>query len=175
MLLNAEDDFADTIRPRLDAHYANCERVFCLTSMSDLKRDIGQLRTAIERVENCRLVIVDPVSAYMGQADSHNNSEVRAVLSPLADLAAETRVAVLAVTHLRKGEGAAMYRAMGSLAFVAAARAAWAVCRDKTDPRRRLMLAVKNNLAADVADGLAFTIESHGPDGDRLFAGNESR
>jgi hypothetical protein len=98
----------------------------------------------------------------MGRADSHVNAEVRAVLTPLAELATEKRVAILAVTHLRKGEGAAMYRAMGSLAFIAAARAAWAVVRDKGDPNRRLMLAVKNNLAADVANGLAFTIEPHG-------------
>jgi hypothetical protein len=58
-----------------------------------------------------------------------------------------------------------MYRAMGSLAFVAAARAAWAIVRDKGDPKRRLMLAVKNNLAADTANGLAFRIEPHGAGG----------
>jgi hypothetical protein len=101
----------------------------------------------------------------MGTADSHVNAEVRAVLAPLAELAAQKRVAILAVTHLRKGEGAAMYRAMGSLAFVAAARAAWAVVRDKHDPQRRLMVAIKNNLAADTANGVAFTIEPRGPDG----------
>ena len=68
-----------------------------------------------------------------------------------------------------------MYRAMGSLAFVAAARAAWAVVRDKTDPRRRLMLAVKNNLAADTANGLAFTIEPYGPGGAPDVLGTLSR
>jgi hypothetical protein len=163
VLLSAEDDFADTVRPRLDAHDADVSRVFALTSLADLARDIDQLRSAIERVENCRFVVVDPISAYMGKADSHVNAEVRAVLTPLGQLASEKRVAILAVTHLRKGEGAAMYRAMGSLAFVAAARAAWAVVRDKGDPRRRLMLAIKNNLAADTANGLAYRIEPHGP------------
>ncbi len=165
VLLSAEDDFADTIRPRLDAHEADCERIFSLTSLADLALDIGQLHEAIDDTDQCRLVVVDPISAYMGRADSHVNAEVRAVLTPLGHLAAEKRVAIMAVTHLRKGEGAAMYRAMGSLAFVAAARAAWAIVRDKQDARRRLMLAVKNNLAADVANGLAFTVEPHGPSG----------
>ncbi len=165
VLLSAEDDLADTIRPRLDAHEADCERIFSLASLADLARDIDQLAAAIDGADGCRLVVVDPVSAYMGRADTHNNAEVRAVLTPLAQLAGEKRVAILAVTHLRKGDGVAMYRAMGSLAFVAAARAAWAVVRDKHDARRRLMLAVKNNLAADVATGLAFTIEPHGTGG----------
>ncbi len=165
VLLSAEDDLADTIRPRLDAHDADVSRVFSLTSLADLGKDVDQLRAAIDRATGCRLVVVDPVSAYMGGADSHKNAEVRAVLAPIAELAAEKRVAIVCVTHLRKGEGAAMYRAMGSLAFVAAARAAWAVVRDPADPLRRLVLAVKNNLAADVANGLAYTIDGHGPGG----------
>jgi hypothetical protein len=164
-LLSAEDDLADTIRPRLDAHEADVSRVHAITSLSDLGRDVQQLRAAIDRIESCRLVIVDPISAYMGRADSHVNAEVRAVLAPLAELAAETGIAILAVTHLRKGEGAAMYRAMGSLAFVAAARAAWAVVRDKTRADRRLLLPIKNNLARDVGSGLAYRVESHGFDG----------
>ncbi len=131
----------------------------------DLARDIDQLSAAIDATPDCRLVIIDPVSAYMGRSDSHVNAEVRAVLAPLAELASEKRVAVVCVTHLRKGEGAAMYRAMGSLAFVAAARAAWAVVRDRNDQKRRLLLVVKNNLSGDVGTGLAYTVESHCPGG----------
>jgi len=133
VLLSAEDDLGDTIRPRLDAHGADVTRIVALKSIKgadgagdynrlfDLSRDLEHLRAAIGTVENCRLIVVDPISAYLGKTDSHKNSDVRGVLSPLADLAAETRVAILAVSHLRKGEGAAIYRTMGSLAFVAAA------------------------------------------------------
>jgi hypothetical protein len=86
-------------------------------------------------------------------------------LGPLQTLAAKRNLAVLAVTHLRKEEGAAMYRTMGSMAFIAAARAAWIVCKDKDTPRRRLLLPLKNNLANDTI-GLAYTIEPHGPKGE---------
>jgi hypothetical protein len=109
---------------------------------------------------DCRLVIVDPISAYLGDVNEQCNSEVRGLLLPLAALAQQHGVAVLAVSHLRKKEGAAIYRTMGSLAFVAAARAAWLVSKDPKEPQRRLLLPLKNNLARDVG-GLSFTIESH--------------
>lgn len=70
--------------------------------------------------------------------------------------------AVLAVTHLRKSPGAAIYRAMGSLAFAAAARAVWGVVANESDKSRRLLLAVKQNLAPDGGE-LAYSIEApHG-------------
>jgi hypothetical protein len=83
---------------------------------------------------------------------------------PLAKLAEEMQVAIVAVSHVRKGDGSASDRANGSVAFVAAARAAWIVVADENDPDRRLMLSVKNNLAAD-GTGLAYTIQSAGSDG----------
>ena len=176
VLLSAEDDLADTIRPRLDAAGAEVSRIIALEAVVQrnpqtgaamrtpfcLATDLPALESAIEQVGDCRLVVIDPITAYLGATDSHKNAELRGLLHPLADLARRHRVAVVAVTHLRKAGGPAMYRAMGSLAFVAAARAVWAVTKDKDNPRRRLVLPVKNNLAADVM-GMAYTIEAIGP------------
>jgi len=50
---------------------------------------------------------------------------------------------------------------MGSLAYTAAARAAWAVAKDRDDPARRLFLPIKCNLAPDPS-GLAYRLESEG-------------
>ncbi len=91
--------------------------------------------------------------------DSHSNAEVRGILAPLAALAARLGFAVLCVTHLRKSAGAAIYRAISSIAFAAAARAVWAVAPDPEDGGRRLLLAVKQNLSAS-AGGLAFRFET---------------
>jgi putative DNA primase/helicase len=176
ILLSAEDDLTDTIRPRLDARGADCSKIVAIRAIAgkdsesryrrafDLARDLEHLEAELERMKDCRLVVVDPISAYLGRSAENVNAEVRSLLSPLAALAADRNVAVVVVTHLRKGEGTAMHRTMGSMAFVAAARAAWIVCRDPQTPNRRLMLPLKNNLATDVA-GLAYSIEPKGPNG----------
>lgn len=168
IMLNCEDGLADTIRPRLDSHQADTTRVVALQAVRsasiterqrpfDLSRDLDALEKAIIDMPDCRVVVIDPLSAYLGEIDSHRNDEVRAILAPLCTLAVKYGIAVIGVTHLNKGSGAAIYRTMGSLAFVAAARSAWCVAGDKSNPSRRLLLPVKNNLGND-STGLAFSI-----------------
>jgi hypothetical protein len=175
VLLNAEDDAGDTIRPRFDAAGGDVGRVLVLeavrrrgkasTDSFCLKTDVGHLETAIRKVRDCRLVVIDPISAYLGRTDSHNNAEVRELMAPLAALAAKYSVAVILVTHFNKGATAnAIYRAMGSIAFAAASRAVWCIVKDKQNPRRRLFLPLKNNLGGD-ALGLAYAIGRSGPGG----------
>ncbi|MBX3375170.1 MAG: AAA family ATPase [Phycisphaeraceae bacterium] len=178
LILSAEDAIADTIRPRLDAAGADVERIMALEAIRtvtdngresvrgfDLSQDMAALERAIRTLQDCRLVVIDPVTAYLGRTDSHKNAEIRGLLAPLSELAERHRVAVVAVTHLNKsGGGPAIYRAMGSLAFAAAARAAWAVSKDKADPQRRLLLPIKNNIAPD-AGGLSYRIQPAGVGG----------
>ena len=171
IILSAEDDPGDTIRPRLEAVGANLNRCIVLEAVRDqtpdgeernrtfnLQSDIKRLGQHLSKLQAC-LIVLDPISAYLAGIDSHKNTDVRAALAPLAKLAEEHGVAVLAVTHLNKGNGSgeALMRFTGSLAFVAAARAAFLVTKDGDD--RRLMLPAKNNLARDT-QGLAFAIES---------------
>src|SRR5690606_17988514 len=102
VLLSAEDDLADTIRVRLDAAGADCERVVALQAVKnedgkggrkisrsiDLTRHRAQVEQAMDEVGNCRLLIIDPISAHLGATDGNSNSEVRALLAELAELAA---------------------------------------------------------------------------------------
>jgi len=172
LLLSAEDDPADTLHPRLTAAGADLSRVHVLTGVRhrdgqgethldtfSLASMMSLLEKTLEELPDCRLVVIDPISAYLQGVDSHRNAEVRSVLSPLAELAQKQGVAVLAINHLNKSAaGPALYRSMGSLAFVAAARAVWSIVRDGNS-ERRLMLPVKNNLGQD-RTGLAYRIES---------------
>ncbi len=178
VLLSAEDDLADTIRPRLDAAGADVARIHSLAAVCgvdqngeyrrgfDLSRDVARLEEVIAELGDCRLVVFDPISTYLGRTKGNDNVEVRGVLAPLTELAGRLGVAVVAVSHLRKVEGPAMYRTMGSMAFVAAARAAYAVGKDKDDPtgQRRLMAPVKNNLGDDET-GLAYRLTAAEPGG----------
>ncbi len=172
IILSAEDDPADTIRPRLERLRADLRRVHCVTGMRfedlpkrkvhsvKLDRDLGAIAQVIGSVPAPRLVIVDPISAYMGEKDSHNNAEVRSLLSELARLAAHFDVAVVCVTHLNKGgQGQkAVYRAMGSLAFTAAARVVLLVAKHPDDPSRRVVAPVKCNIGKETS-GLVYRIE----------------
>ena len=176
VVLNLEDGIADTIRPRLDVHGADCSRVLFVSTTGEfdaegrytpafqLERDLHRLEAMLDRVPDCRLVIIDPIMAFLGRAIESMNTEVRGVMDPLSAMAKKRNLAVLAVTHLRKKDGATLYRALGSLAFVAASRAAWLVCGDPADDGRRLFLPLKNNLAGE-RRGRAFRIESRGPSG----------
>lgn len=179
IFLNAEDDAADTIRPRLEATGADLTRCEMLDAVVDgygpdgkplprsfnLKADLRILRAMLEQRPDVALVVIDPITAYLSGVETHVNADVRAVLAPLGELAAERGVAIVCVSHLNKagmGRGApgdALMRVSGSLAFVAAARAAYVVVRDPENEARRLFLAAKNNIGKDDT-GLAFIVES---------------
>ncbi len=173
IILSAEDDAADTIRPRLKAAGADPERVYILDAVRetgrdgtvrqrpfDLTLDIDRLRELALKIGDVAMIGIDPITAYLGCTDAHRNAEVRAVLAPLAAMAAEIGAAIVCVSHLNKAGGTdAMLRVMGSLGFVAAARAAYLVARDPEDETRRLFLSIKNNLAED-RGGLAFRVQA---------------
>ena len=84
------------------------------------------------------------------------------MLSPLAHVAAETHAAIVAVHHLNKGTSPnALYRASGSLDFVAAARVVHGVAPDPDNEGRRVFVPVKCNIAA-MPEGLGFRIGEEG-------------
>lgn len=167
ILLSAEDDPADTIRPRLDAMQADPSKIKYIESVKqpgggdrlfNLERDVLNLNRVVKTLTSCRLIVIDPISAYMGRIDGHSNTDVRGLLAPLAKMAAQHQIATIAVSHLNKsGGGNPLYRAMGSLAFTAAARAVWTVTKDRADPERRLFLPAKNNISIDNR-GLAYRL-----------------
>jgi hypothetical protein len=172
IVLSAEDDPADTIRPRLEAAGADLAGIHVLQAVRrakssgetalehfSLETDLAELQDAVTSVGDVRLIVIDPISAYLGNVDSHVNAKVRGLLGPLAEIASGLEVAVLAVTHLNKSTSSALYRASGSIAFVAAARAVWLFAKSPDDPTQRLMLPGKMNLAPEQA-GMGYKLEA---------------
>ncbi len=167
LFFSAEDDPEDTINPRLQAVKADGNNIFIFSTVKkdgkdkffDLSKDIDLLTKTVEEAKDISLIIVDPITAFLGETDSHVNAEVRALLSMLSKLAATHSIAIIVVTHLNKSTGGSpLNKITGSLAFVAAARAAYMVIKDENDESRRLFLPVKNNLAEDKG-GFAFRLE----------------
>lgn len=109
LLITAEDGIADTVRPRLDAQCADVTRVHRLTirvgdneRQFSLESHLSALREKLRELGDVRLLIIDPLTAYLGDTDPNKDARVRALLTPLAELAEEMRVAILAIMHLNK-------------------------------------------------------------------------
>ena len=164
LLLSAEDGLADTIRPRLDTLGADATRIHHLAVLraGEHERaiqlaDTAALEQAIAETR-ARVLIIDPMSAYLGSTDSHRDAEVRGLVAPLAALAERTGVAILGIMHLSKGtQRPAIYRAIGSIGFAAAARIVLAVVADDECDDRRILAPVKSNLSAPPA-ALAYAL-----------------
>src|SRR5262249_39471022 len=115
-----------------------------------LHRDLEALSAKLDELRDVAAVFIDPITAYLGDVDSHRNAEVRALLAPLSQVAAQHGTAIMGVSHLNKSAGTeALMRVTGSLAFVAAARAAYLVAPDPENPARRFFLPMKNNIGPD--------------------------
>jgi hypothetical protein len=169
IILSAEDGLADTVRPKVDAQGGNAARVYVLRAVRiagrdcpfNLDRDLPTLEQAV-RETGAILVTVDPLSAYLGARDSFKDSDIRGLLTPLAEMADRCRVAVVGVLHLTKGaQRRLLLRAQGNIAFVAQARTVLAVGEDPETPGRRLLVPVKNNLGP-FPPALAFRLNGSG-------------
>lgn len=165
LTLTAEDGLDDTVVPRLARMGADLSQIHVLRAIRqdgrerpfNLSSDIDQLRCAIEQVRPVA-VFIDPLSAYLGKrTDSHADADVRSVLHPVATLADEFNVAIVALMHLNKAtQMRALYRVSGSVAFTAAARSVFAVV-EEGETGRRLFVPLKMNLAPKPG-ALAFRI-----------------
>jgi putative DNA primase/helicase len=175
ILICCEDDAADTIVPRLIAVGADLSRVHILDwivkksgqgtpsqQLFNLAHDVPSLASLVCKIGDVALIVIDPISAYLGGLDSHKTSDVRGGLAPLQHLAGETGAAVVLISHLNKGsaDANAMARVAGSGAFVAACRSAWLVEADPQDEdrKRRILTPLKNNIGDDQT-GFAFEIK----------------
>ncbi len=165
IILSSEDAANDTICPRLELAGADLSHVHILESVREngkarsfnLSKDLDLLDAAVERIGGVRLIVIDPLTAYLGDADSHRTADVRAVLDPFDRFAERNRCALLAITHPPKATQAKAINAFtGSLAFVANARLAF-VCCEEEGSDRRLLLGVKNNLGP-LAPGIGYRI-----------------
>ena len=132
LMLSAEDDVAYVIRPRLDIHGADVDRVFVLKGTRrgdeeaqwlDLRRDARVMRKVIEE-HGIGLVVIDPLSSYLPKSDRNSEGDIRDALQPLMSLIEATSVAVVGIMHIGKSTDGrrAAQRLLGSTAFTALAR-----------------------------------------------------
>jgi putative DNA primase/helicase len=138
LMLVGEDDVADTTIPRLMAAGADLTKINFLKSVFtsegtaeerelQFDTDMKQVEVFLQDNPNVRLMVVDPVSNYLGEAKMNADQEIRKmVLTPLKILAEKMNVAVVGIMHLnKKSDEAAINRIGGAMAFVGVARAVY--------------------------------------------------
>jgi putative DNA primase/helicase len=170
LLLQQEDDLSDTIVPRLLAAGADLTRIHILKMINktdgsskrafNVSTDLPMLKSVLERVLDPQLLVIDPLTAYIGKLNAASGNDVRTALTPLVELLREFHVGGLGVMHFNKKVDVdnALARIADSLAFGAVARHCFVVT-DDPENERRLLVKAKNNLAPDVK-ALSYTIQT---------------
>ena len=120
----AEDGIADTIKPRLAKCGADMTRVrFINEDEKQLSMTDDRIEKAI-RQNNVRLMIMDPIQAYLGaNVDMNRANEIRPLFRHLSTIAERTGCAIVLIGHLNKSSGSQSdYRSLGSIDIAAAVR-----------------------------------------------------
>jgi hypothetical protein len=173
LFLTAEDGLRDTLVPRLMAAEADLTKVHFLTGtkvegasdddtvMFDITKDIPALRGAFRDNPAIKILIIDPLTAYLGVGTkARENTDVRRVLTPLIKLIEEFGVLLLANNHLNKSSGKALYRILDSIAFVALGRTIHVVVIDADNRDNRKFICDKSNIGSKPL-GLTYIIQKH--------------
>jgi hypothetical protein len=169
IILSAEDDLHDTIRPRIDAAGGDPGRIASLLAFPD-GSPFGRpfvipghalLLEAVVVRTNAALVIIDPLMAYLQRGHNANSDQdARHALATLKMLGERTGAAIVVVRHLNKTSGAnPLYRGGGSIGIIGAARCGLLLAQDPEYPQRRILVATKGNLGRPPAS-LAFHLEA---------------
>jgi putative DNA primase/helicase len=169
LILSELDDFDDTLRPRLEALDADMKRIVVLREFVrvatgqqevvsfSIGGNLKMLQQAVDRVRDCRLVIIDPLSVYVDSQCTRR--DLNAVLQDLMKLAVDNDLAVLVLSHFSRGHSLFQTGSQANPRFCTSARLVWKIVGDAHNHHRRLMVPVKNNLISNWL-GLGFCIET---------------
>ena len=159
----AEDGLGDTVKPRLIEAGADLDRVLVIDD-SDVQLTLSDERIEKAIIENnARLVIIDPIQAYLGaDVDMNRANEVRPIFMRLGQVAQRTGCAILLIGHLNKAAGMqSLQRGLGSIDIAAAVRSVMFIGKLKHDPIMRILTHEKSSLAPPGAS-LAFSLGDEG-------------
>lgn len=160
-----EDDADDTVVPRFNSAGGDGERlIFIKEDSKSLSFGDERIREAVIKC-NAKLLILDPMSSYIGETCSMNNAnETRAKFNHLIAVAKDTGCAIVIIAHMNKmKETSPLYRTNGSIDIAGAARSILAVTRtaNKDNSSERYLVQVKSNLAP-TGSAIVFEVAENG-------------
>jgi AAA domain len=171
IILSAEDDPADTIKPRLVAAGADVDRVAVITAVKrkdefieDITvKDLDAIKVAVQEM-GAKLVIIDPLMSYLPESsktDSYKSQDIRRILKPLARLAQELEIVIIIIRHYVKAKVTNPHaKGMGSIDIVNFLRGSLSVWPDPDDKEHeRCILAItKPNLTSKKTPSLVYSL-----------------
>ena len=119
-----EDDADDTVVPRFNSAGGDGENlIFIKEDEKTLSFGDNRIREAIKKY-NAKLLILDPLSSYIGENCSMNNAnETRAEFNHLIAVAKDTGCAIVIIAHMNKmKDNNPLYRTNGSIDIAGAAK-----------------------------------------------------
>jgi hypothetical protein len=113
VFLEAEEHLETCVKPRLVAAEADCSRVLAIqgtcqageprTQFVSLQRDIGLIDGLLTQRGDVVLVVISPVTSYLGSVEQNTNEQVRnEIIHPLKALAEKHECAVVILKHPNK-------------------------------------------------------------------------
>ncbi len=198
VILTAEDHPTKVIIPQLIAAGAEMRNVFLIPSATlglDKRPTSIDLAVDLHQVEECLdmqaimksqgkpacdpvgLVVISPVTAYLGQADSNSSTAVRNALDPLIAMVRRHNAACLLIGHPRKstGDGTALNQLAGTSSLTDAPRVCVYAMQDPNDDAApRLLLRAASNVDDGGPRGYAYRIQTRQVDARPGWAGRTS-
>jgi putative DNA primase/helicase len=149
LIVTAEDDWEDTVVPRLMAAGADLQRVYRLDDLV-LPDGCEQLEAHIREIA-AAFVVIDPLVAFVpSRYNLYRDQDSRGVLKPLAAVMQRTACAALGLRHVSKMSGIpAQDRGTGSVAIGGAARSNLIAGKDPDEEGRYVLASIKNNLGPE--------------------------
>ena len=161
LFLSAEDSLKFTLKPRLDAMEANCDRIYACNEAFTLDQDgFLLLKAAIAETE-AKLVVIDPLFSYVGPKDINRDNEIRVIGNKIIEIAEKFDCAILGVRHIgkSKGFGDARNAGLGGIGWRACCRSELLVGSDPNNPKDRALVQTKNNLGQKSETSVGFDIQ----------------
>ena len=164
LIFNDEDGAKDTLRPRFDVAGADCSKIHyaqgmkiqqnakSTTRMVTFDSDLAAIETYLEHNPSIHLVVIDPLSNYLGQADMNKEQKLREVLTPIAKLANEKNITFIIVGHFNKrNDVSAIHRLGGAVAFSGVARTVLGFMENPEKKNEFYMMLAKTNFKRALA------------------------
>lgn len=137
VILAEEDNPATTLIPRLTVAGATLSNIKGLVMTRTvgttdqeksiaLDEDLMALSDLLRTAKGLGMVIIDPITNYLGKLSMNKEEDIRSILMPLSKLAQELKITIITVGHMNKREAATpIERTMGAPAFIGVSRAAY--------------------------------------------------